>query len=268
MAKKTGQEIIVISDIHGEYRGFIELLNHSKAIDSSDNWKAKNKILIQMGDVIDRGSRSLQVYDLLDILQTQAKKHKSKVVRLLGNHELEILKRNEYLTTLPYHEVLLIRKKIVKDILAKKIIAAFYYKDKYVFTHAGIRDELINILAKEIAPVRLTPQRMVNKINDIFRTAVFKGDFSHPIFNISYRRGGESEFGGIFWEDLRDFASSKHGYKFKQIVSHTPINKVSVFNEGKTIAVDIGIFEGYGGGRSYLKIKSGKIKIVDLKTNL
>ncbi|HUT85212.1 MAG TPA: metallophosphoesterase [Elusimicrobiales bacterium] len=263
ITKKTHSSTVAIGDLHGEYKGFIEILRHTKLIDKSLDWKAKNQILVQMGDVIDRGEFGLEVYDLLEKMQCQSLKFKSKVIRLLGNHELEILKKHYYLTTMNAQEIETIRKKLVCDVLNKKVIAGFY-KDGYIFTHAGIRDELIDVLFKGVPKKKLTLRALVKKLNDILYYAVLRSNFSNPIFNISYRRGGSDKFGGIFWEDLRDFISCKHDYNFKQVVAHTPIEEVSVFADGKITAIDVGIFKGYGGGKAYLNLKNKKVNIKKL----
>jgi calcineurin-like phosphoesterase family protein len=49
---------IVIGDVHGELNGFKEILRHAGLIDDHDSWTGGRSLLIQTGDVIDRGPHS------------------------------------------------------------------------------------------------------------------------------------------------------------------------------------------------------------------
>lgn len=76
-----------ISDIHGDYKKFIELL---------DYWNPEESKLIIMGDLVDRGERSLYVVHKVMELK---KVYKNKVIVLKGNHEdmfLNFLKYKDY----------------------------------------------------------------------------------------------------------------------------------------------------------------------------
>jgi hypothetical protein len=261
--KKIKPLMIVVGDIHGELEGFIQILRHSRIVDKSLNWKAKNRILVQMGDVIDRGEFGIEVFDMLGKLALQARKFKSKVVRLIGNHEFEILRGNYYLTNIAQDEILTFRKKLISDVLNKRIISAFSYKG-FLFTHAGICDGLLAELSHRLLPKKPTAKNIADLINSTVIKGVFKGDFKNPVFNISPFRGGMDEYGGIFWEDFRDLILSEHKHSFVQIVGHTPLTKITYSPNGKVIATDIGICKMYGAGRAYLEIRDAKVKIVNL----
>jgi Calcineurin-like phosphoesterase len=262
--RKNAPEIIVLGDIHGEYGSLKEILVRAGIIDTKEEWVGKNKILVQVGDVIDRGPESEEANAMLTKLQLRAEEHKGKVIRLLGNHELELLKGNFFLVTIHPSRVLQFREQLVKSILSSKIVAA-YVAGKYIITHAGITGELLDILRKEVGSPRAGIRKIANHINKILVKSVKNKDYSHPIFNVGPSRGGTDVFGGIFWEDIRDLSVSQKALKIKQIVGHTPLRKVSIFAKGNLIGVDIGLFKGYGGGKSYLKIKNGLYEVVDLK---
>jgi len=46
---------IVIGDVHGEFAGLREILLHAGLINDRDSWTGGGTLLIQVGDVIDRG---------------------------------------------------------------------------------------------------------------------------------------------------------------------------------------------------------------------
>ncbi|MFA6583859.1 MAG: metallophosphoesterase [Elusimicrobiaceae bacterium] len=257
------REIVVIGDVHGEYDGFVELLTHCGMSDAHGVWRGGRKTLIQMGDVIDRGARSLDVYTLLDRIQRAARREGGNVVRLVGNHEVELLKGNGQLTSLPRAQAAAFTVSLRRDIFSGKITAA-YAQQGYLFTHAGLTGDL---------QLALSPHgegedaaSMANVINAVLVNAAESGDYSHPIFNVGSTRGGQHRFGGVFWEDIEDLFYSDNPLDLKQVVGHTPLREISVSEDGNIIAVDVGLFEGYGGGRGYLRIKSGRPSIINLRT--
>ena len=77
-----------MGDIHGELKGFKEILAQAALKDARGNWSGKEAVLVQTGDVIDRGPHSIEAVQLLRQLQTQASAAGGQVVRLCGNHEL------------------------------------------------------------------------------------------------------------------------------------------------------------------------------------
>jgi len=87
----TQKRRIVVGDIHGELEGFMEILKHAGLINYEGNWTGGGDILIQTGDVIDRGPHSVAATDLLRRLQKEAVRTEGEVVRLCGNHELMIM---------------------------------------------------------------------------------------------------------------------------------------------------------------------------------
>ena len=46
---------IVVGDVHGDLTGLRDILGHAGLIDDRDRWTGSGSLLIQTGDVIDRG---------------------------------------------------------------------------------------------------------------------------------------------------------------------------------------------------------------------
>ncbi|MBD3379398.1 MAG: hypothetical protein GF408_02935, partial [Candidatus Omnitrophica bacterium] len=93
--KGTDKEVFVIGDVHGDLKalretliglGIVEPGDHPGGLE--DKWKIPNAVVIQGGDVVDRGPDSFLSIEYLRYLQEIAPSHDSEVVRLLGNHEL------------------------------------------------------------------------------------------------------------------------------------------------------------------------------------
>lgn len=249
------KKVFIIGDVHGEYHGFAAALIHAKLMSPELKWTGKKNVLVQVGDIIDRGIYPLQVDELLDVLQKGARKVGGDVIRLVGNHELELLKKNYYITSLPYFQVEEFRNKLVKQIKSGELQAA-YYANGFVVTHAGICNNLYEVLTKEIK--KITPAKLVKYINTVFKKAVTEGDYSHPIFNVSYLRGGKSAYGGIFWEDLRALVGNYKDVPFKQVLGHTRLKANFKSKDDKIAEIDIGLNRVLEGTYSYPVINSKK----------
>ncbi|ANQ08356.1 Calcineurin-like phosphoesterase [Plasmodium coatneyi] len=80
-------EIIAIGDIHGDIESLKLILRHANLINENDEWVAENVLLVQVGDVLDRGIYGPLIYDYLFQLQKEAPLKKSRVLLIMGNHE-------------------------------------------------------------------------------------------------------------------------------------------------------------------------------------
>lgn len=87
LAHPARPRIVAIGDIHGEYDGFVGILQRTHLIDPSKRWAGGNTILVQTGDMVDRGPGTRAVMDLLMSLQKDAPRQGGRVVVLMGNHE-------------------------------------------------------------------------------------------------------------------------------------------------------------------------------------
>jgi len=254
-SRRSAKKVFVIGDIHGEYHGFAAALIAAKLMNPNLKWTGKQNILVQIGDIIDRGFYPIQIDSLLDILQTEAQKAGGKVIRLIGNHELEILKKNYAITSLPYFQVEPFREKLIKQIKEGAIQASYYTKG-FVITHAGICNNLYKDLLDDYP--KITPSKLVKRINEIFKQAVLTEDYSHPLFNITYIRGGRSSYGGIFWEDLRYLMLNYDQVPFRQIFGHTRINDNFQTKDKMLTAIDIGLHRVLEGTYSFPVINKDK----------
>ena len=85
---RPGQRLVVLGDIHGQYEyGLCPKLLAGGVADEEMNWNGGNTILVQIGDVLDRGNQELECWALLCKLSRQAILEGGHVVLLMGNHE-------------------------------------------------------------------------------------------------------------------------------------------------------------------------------------
>lgn len=82
------ERIVAIGDVHGDFTDFNSILRHTGLINDKSSWIGGRTVLVQVGDVVDRGPKSRECLDLLMALERQARSQKGKVIALLGNHEV------------------------------------------------------------------------------------------------------------------------------------------------------------------------------------
>jgi hypothetical protein len=252
---------IVIGDIHGEIEGFQEILENAGLIDRG-SWSGGSDILIQTGDVIDRGPYSREAVDLLKRLQKEAAAAGGEAIRLCGNHELMILQGCFWFAD--HYDPQPLAHALKEEIMRGDILAS-YTDGERLYTHAGLRSAIRDILMDEMNAGKPGLQSgtidlflLSDHINAIFRDAV-RDDFPdelHSIFYVGPDRGGNDPYGGIFWCDFSSISPSEEASKIPQIFGHTPTRKngVKTARRSSLIDIDAGMCHVYGGGRVYLEI--------------
>lgn len=83
--------IVAIGDVHGAVDELESLLRELELIDDSGRWVATDTVLVQTGDLVDRGAGTREVLDLMRRLEEEAEAAGSEVRILLGNHEVMAL---------------------------------------------------------------------------------------------------------------------------------------------------------------------------------
>jgi hypothetical protein len=79
--------IIAIGDLHGDYHAMRKTLELAGAINPEGEWIGSHLIVVQTGDLIDRGPDDLQVLDFIARMETAAQQKGSWIIPLNGNHE-------------------------------------------------------------------------------------------------------------------------------------------------------------------------------------
>ena len=84
----TARRIVAIGDVHGAAENLAAILTRAGLIDAKQRWTGGKTILVQTGDVMDRGAGVRTALDLLMALEPQAAAAGGRVQVLLGNHEV------------------------------------------------------------------------------------------------------------------------------------------------------------------------------------
>jgi len=283
---ETLPRIVAHGDIHGELDGFIENLRQAGIIDEYDNWRGgeeeetdeEGNVLVQGGDVIDRGPKSREAMEFLRKLQKQAREAKRRkgkgardeVVRIAGNHELMLLQGDFRYANFSDPQGL--AAEIRGEISNGDIKAAHVIGDRLV-VHGGLRSAIREMLKAEIVrekgiPIdKITEQDIADRINEVFVEAVRNNDYTHPIFWVDAARGGHDEVAGIFWCDFEDLMVSVNANEVKQWVAHTPeirLGSIDPFTDSLgRLDMDAGLHKGYGGVHAFYVVEDNQLKRVE-----
>lgn len=85
--QKPSTRLIAIGDIHADLQATKETLLLAGIIDKNDSWIAENTILVQTGDLTDRGPDGDSILHFIKRLEQEAPSKSSQLITLIGNHE-------------------------------------------------------------------------------------------------------------------------------------------------------------------------------------
>jgi len=80
--------IVAVGDVHGAGAAFNSILQRAGIINAQKQWSGGTTILVQTGDLFDRGQDVRQILDFLIALEPQAAAAGGRLQSLLGNHEV------------------------------------------------------------------------------------------------------------------------------------------------------------------------------------
>ena len=81
--------VVSIPDVHGDLQALQSALQLANLTDARHNWRAPaGTVLVQTGDLFDRGDDTKAIVSLLQTIEVQAAAAGSTVHRLLGNHDV------------------------------------------------------------------------------------------------------------------------------------------------------------------------------------
>jgi hypothetical protein len=99
--RTTTAQVVGIGDIHGAYDRLVALLLKAGLVQKAPGqpggyaWTGGNRVVVAVGDVINKGDRALDVIDLIRALEPQAEAAGGALIVTLGNNEAEFLAKPE-----------------------------------------------------------------------------------------------------------------------------------------------------------------------------
>jgi hypothetical protein len=86
-AQSSPGRIVAVGDLHGDFEVWTAIARDAGLVDAKGRWAGGTTILVQTGDIPDRGPDSLKIIRHLQKLRTEAAKAGGQVIVLIGNHE-------------------------------------------------------------------------------------------------------------------------------------------------------------------------------------
>jgi hypothetical protein len=84
----TDARVVTFADVHGAYDRLVELLQATGVVDASLRWSAGHAHVVSLGDLLDRGTETRAVLDLVMRLEGEAAAAGGRLHVVLGNHEV------------------------------------------------------------------------------------------------------------------------------------------------------------------------------------
>jgi hypothetical protein len=245
--------LVAVGDVHGDLPQLKAVLQLSGLTTANGTWIGKDAILVQMGDLLDRGPDDLPVLRFMQQLRTEAAAAGGLVVLLLGNHEIMNLESSFHYV----HEQSMeesggshARKQLFSEEgWAGQFIRTFnitYVHQGTLFVHAG----LLPSFASE--GLRSVHQQAVDALKSNWWRA--------PIFSNS---------GPVWTRILVNEASAGRCQRVEQtlstlglqrmVVGHTPqrSGRPEAYCDDKLLAIDVGLSKWMYGHIAALEIATG-----------
>ncbi|MGB0836048.1 MAG: metallophosphoesterase [Psychrobium sp.] len=251
-------KIAAISDIHGQFDIFKQLLNENGVIDDELNWSFGDGHLVITGDIFDRGDTVTEALWLVYKLEEQANTAGGKVHYLLGNHEYMVLRGDERYIHDKYKYTLNAMNIDLKTLFNENTVLGRWLRSKstviningHVFLHGGIHSDFTDL---DIS---------LEQANNTFRQAIGQTRNSlkeQPLTKTLFGRTGPIWYRGYFLDPLlsqSDVETVLNKLQAKRIVvGHTSMDKVETRHNDKVIAIDTSIKKG----------KQGEILLIDFQ---
>ncbi len=242
--------VLCVSDIHGEYDHFANILTVAGVIDSDRSWIWGDGHLVIDGDVFDRGTKVTECLWLVHQLQVRAEQFGGAVHMLLGNHEMMILRGdNRYI-----HERYLdgiVRKSRIRheDLFAADMALGAWLRswptaitiDDVLYVHAGISPQLLakawtsdQINAAELQQVDRTSSAVA-----FDETAKMVLGSLGPLWYRGYFYEVEDRYPRALASDI-DKTLAQFGVS-TIVVGHSGVDSVVSMYDGRVVAIDVDV---------------------------
>lgn len=246
-------KIFVVSDIHGQYEIFKELLRANSIIDRNNLWIWENGHLVILGDVFDRGDQVHEVLWLIHNLENQAREAGGTVHFILGNHEIMVLQNDLRYVDEKYFKISEAFKIALTDLYKGNTFWGRWLRSKnfltsigpYLFVHGGIHPELIKKYGS-ITEINRMMRDNIDIDRDVIRNDKNLSDLFRSKGPIWYRGFFEPDtHPEVSVDDLTDILV--HFKVKKIIVGHTTQDSIHTSYDQQIINVDGGIKYGVQG---------------------
>ncbi|WP_162850191.1 metallophosphoesterase [Sphingobacterium yanglingense] len=242
----SNNEILVLSDPHGDFDSFHAILKAHRVIGEQYQWTFDKKHLVVIGDIFDRGEDVLPLFWLLYKLEAEASAAGGAVHFLLGNHEEMILRGNLKYAKEKYKTLASQLGKNYEDLwgadseLGRWLISRNTIEKigDNLFVHAGLSADLIGDVWS------------MDAINDSTRAYIHQKKEEReqsPAARFLFGSNGPLWYRGMVRTEekynplsVADLQHIMDQYRIKRIfLGHTIFPEVSSFYEGRVYGVNV-----------------------------
>jgi len=270
----SARRVVAIGDVHGDLAATHAALRLGGLIDDAGHWAGGDTVLVQTGDVLDRGDDEQAILDLLMSLQAEAKKTGGAVHLLQGNHELMNAAGDfRYVTPGGWEDFLDAPGVNTTDPRASRYppdkrgrVAAFMPGGAYakrlathpvvvivgdtVFAHGGVTPKYageIDRINAEVASWLLGGPPKGAQI-------VMATD--SPVWSRHFSDDTDAEDCAMLDESLGTMKAKR------MVVGHTPQKTINAACDEKVWRIDVGMARHYGGTPQALELVDGEVKVL------
>ena len=245
------RRLLAIGDLHADVKSSILVLELAGILDKEHNWIAEDTIVVQTGDLTDRGPDGKETLAFIKKLEEQALQKNGQLITLIGNHEaMNLMGDWRYVST--------------------KDVESFGGKDKRIeaFSDGGTwrewiiqHDTVVKVQGNIFVHGGVTPefaQKGIDGINQEVRESLKsqqRSDIlgsSGPLWFRGYLRDSEAVACPMLEETLALLKAKR------MIVGHTTQRSGQIMERcgGKLIGIDTGISAHYGSNFSDLDLSN------------
>ena len=241
---RTG-EVLIVSDVHGNYNQFRDFLIGNGVIDERLGWSFGSGQLVVVGDVFDRGALVTEILWLLYKLEAEASIAGGGAYLLLGNHEVMVMADDERYIAAKYAYVADKLEQPYSALFSSQTELGRWLRNRHailrigdmLFVHGGISSDVLD------------RQHSLATVNDEIRSIL-----SVPVTDIDRDRpGGEYlawNSDGVLWfrGNVRDAAAQtdvvdralEHFGVASIVVGHTMLDEITdIYADQRVIAVGV-----------------------------
>jgi Icc-related predicted phosphoesterase len=268
--------VVAIGDLHGDLAATRAALRLAGAIDENDQWVGGDLVVVQTGDILDRGGDEIEILSLLEDLATQARAVGGDVHALNGNHELMNVKLDLRYVTLegyldflptPMTEADTVEPQMVVDGVVERIKAfrpggpiarrlaernVIAIVGDTVFVHGGVLPHVVEYGIERLnQETRSWIRREIECPPDVLLAR------DGPVWSRHYSDEPDEEDCRILEETLEMLGAER------MVVGHTVQDKgMTSACQGKVWRIDVGMAAHYGGSPAVLELSGGNVQVL------
>lgn len=272
------ERLVAIGDLHGDLEAARTALRLAGAVNDEDRWIGGDLTIVQTGDILDRGDDAMEILDLLENLDGQARAVGGGIHLLNGNHELMNVKLDMRYTSVgafvdflpdaqPDPEAATAQD--VVDGLAERILAmrpggplALRFAERNVvsivgdtvFVHGGV---LPHIAEYGIERLNQEAREWIRGDRLCQPPLLLASD--GPVWARHYSDEPDAEDCRLLEITLEKLGAER------MVVGHTvQSGGISSACGGRVWRIDVGMAEHYGGSPAVLDLSGGEVRAIGL----